>query len=110
MSRRAVVCGASISGLLAARALADTFDSVTVVERDALPEGVGQRPGAPQGNHLHQLLSSGSVFWRSSSLDWQPNCSARALRPSTPAICRRRIWKSAGTPCCGTARWPTPMR
>ncbi|WP_269436213.1 FAD-dependent oxidoreductase [Mycolicibacterium baixiangningiae] len=58
-ARVAVVCGASMAGLLAARVLADAYDSVIVVERDVLPDGVSQRPGVPQGHHLHMLLSSG---------------------------------------------------
>lgn len=55
----AVVCGASMSGLLTARVLADVYSSVIVVERDKLPDGPAQRTGVPQGRHLHQLLSSG---------------------------------------------------
>jgi phytoene dehydrogenase-like protein len=34
LGERAVVLGASMSGLLAARVLADFFQTVTVVERD----------------------------------------------------------------------------
>ena len=34
----AVVLGASMAGLLAARTLAEFFDTVTVVERDPLPD------------------------------------------------------------------------
>lgn len=58
---RAVVCGASIAGLLAARVLSDFYESVTIVERDVLPETVTQRRGVPQGRHLHQLLRPGST-------------------------------------------------
>ncbi|PEG51865.1 2-polyprenyl-6-methoxyphenol hydroxylase-like oxidoreductase [Mycolicibacterium diernhoferi] len=82
-----MVCGASISGLLAARALADTFDSVTVVERDALPEGVGQRPGAPQGNHLHQLLSSGLRVLE----EFFPGLATELLRKGAPALDTRDL-------------------
>jgi 2-polyprenyl-6-methoxyphenol hydroxylase-like FAD-dependent oxidoreductase len=56
---RAVVLGASISGLLAARVLADHFDQVTVVERDALPDGAAARKGVAQGRHLHGFLAGG---------------------------------------------------
>jgi flavin-dependent dehydrogenase len=45
---RAVVVGASISGLLAARVLAESYRTVTVVDRDALPEGPANRRGVPQ--------------------------------------------------------------
>ena len=58
---RAVVCGASMAGLLAARVLSDFYGSVTIVERDVLPEKVTQRRGVPQGRHLHQLLRPGST-------------------------------------------------
>ncbi|MEU9806798.1 2-polyprenyl-6-methoxyphenol hydroxylase-like oxidoreductase [Mycobacterium sp. NPDC050853] len=64
MSRRghrAVVCGASMAGLLAARVLAEFYEHVTLVERDVLPEKVIQRKGVPQGRHLHQLLNRGST-------------------------------------------------
>ncbi|NOR03854.1 2-polyprenyl-6-methoxyphenol hydroxylase-like oxidoreductase [Mycolicibacterium fortuitum] len=57
--KRAVVLGASMGGLLAARALADFFETVTLVERDVLPDGRDQRRGVPQGRHAHGLLSGG---------------------------------------------------
>lgn len=56
--RRAVVIGASIAGLLAARVLADSFDRVVLVERDDSP-GTGWRRGAPQSRHLHGLMERG---------------------------------------------------
>lgn len=56
---RAVVVGGSIAGLLAARVLADHFDHVVVVERDAYPRSPAPRPGVPQAPHLHALLVRG---------------------------------------------------
>ena len=56
----AVVLGASMSGLLAARVLADAYEHVTVVDRDVLPEGEHDRKGVPQGRHAHALLASGA--------------------------------------------------
>jgi 2-polyprenyl-6-methoxyphenol hydroxylase-like FAD-dependent oxidoreductase len=56
----AVVLGASMGGLLAARVLADLYDSVTVVERDVLPDGTANRRGVPQGRHVHALLGRGA--------------------------------------------------
>ena len=53
---RAVVLGASMGGLLAARVLADFYRSVTVVERDCLPDEPANRRGVPQGKHPHALL------------------------------------------------------
>jgi 2-polyprenyl-6-methoxyphenol hydroxylase-like FAD-dependent oxidoreductase len=55
----AVVIGGSMAGLLAARVLAGHVERVTVVERDALPDGVEQRKGVPQGRQLHVLLPRG---------------------------------------------------
>lgn len=55
----AVVIGASIAGLCAAKALATRFDQVTIVERDTLPDQVAARKGLPQANHVHVLLASG---------------------------------------------------
>lgn len=55
----AVVIGASIGGLLAARALANHFQSVTVLERDHFPADDIPRKGVPQGRHAHGLLARG---------------------------------------------------
>jgi 2-polyprenyl-6-methoxyphenol hydroxylase-like FAD-dependent oxidoreductase len=56
---RAVVLGAGMAGLLAARVLADAYAQVTVIDRDQLPEGSAQRRGVPQGHHIHALLARG---------------------------------------------------
>ena len=56
---QAVVLGASIAGLLAARVLADLFDTVVVIERDPLPVKPEQRRGVPQGKQIHGLLTGG---------------------------------------------------
>src|SRR5246500_3388005 len=60
LGERAVVLGASMGGLLAARVLADFFETVTVVERDVLPEGPAIGRGVPQGRHVHVLLARGA--------------------------------------------------
>jgi len=59
IGERAVVIGAGIGGLTAARALADAFETVTIVERDELPEGTAARRAVPQGRHCHALLPGG---------------------------------------------------
>jgi 2-polyprenyl-6-methoxyphenol hydroxylase-like FAD-dependent oxidoreductase len=56
---RAVVLGASMAGLLAARVLADTYTQVTVIDRDELPEAPMHRRGVPHGRHAHALLARG---------------------------------------------------
>ncbi|HEV2888537.1 MAG TPA: hypothetical protein VGX49_16625, partial [Jatrophihabitans sp.] len=55
----AVVVGASIGGLLAARVLSDCYDRVVVLDRDVLPDHAVARRGVPQGRQLHVLLSRG---------------------------------------------------
>ncbi|MEW9531785.1 NAD(P)/FAD-dependent oxidoreductase [Microbispora sp. NPDC049125] len=55
----AVVLGAGVGGLLAARVLSETFGRVTVIDRDALPEQGVPRRGVPQGHHAHGMLSRG---------------------------------------------------
>ncbi|MGH3737489.1 MAG: FAD-dependent oxidoreductase [Micromonosporaceae bacterium] len=57
----AVVLGAGMGGLLAARVLADAYRRVTVVERDRLPAAPEQRRGVPQGAHGHTLLPGGTA-------------------------------------------------
>jgi 2-polyprenyl-6-methoxyphenol hydroxylase-like FAD-dependent oxidoreductase len=59
MSNRAVVIGAGVGGLVAARALANHFKQVVVLERDILPRDAKSRPGAAQGRHTHVLLGGG---------------------------------------------------
>lgn len=60
MSRqRAIVIGGSMSGMLAARVLADHFAEVVLFDRDAFPQRAENRKGVPQGQHAHALLSSG---------------------------------------------------
>lgn len=61
VGERAVVVGASMAGLLAARVLADGFERVTVLERDSLGDDRTTRRGVPQGRHAHALLESGRV-------------------------------------------------
>jgi 2-polyprenyl-6-methoxyphenol hydroxylase-like FAD-dependent oxidoreductase len=56
----AVVIGASIGGLAAARVLAGRFEKVTILERDALPERPESRKGVPQAKHTHALLAGGA--------------------------------------------------
>jgi 2-polyprenyl-6-methoxyphenol hydroxylase-like FAD-dependent oxidoreductase len=56
----AVVLGASLAGLLAARVLSDAYERVTVVERDVLPNKPENRRGVPQGRHAHMLLPRGA--------------------------------------------------
>jgi 2-polyprenyl-6-methoxyphenol hydroxylase-like FAD-dependent oxidoreductase len=58
---RAIVIGASIAGLCAARVLSDFYDRVTVFERDELPSTPVNRAAVPQGRHVHLLMARGAV-------------------------------------------------
>jgi 2-polyprenyl-6-methoxyphenol hydroxylase-like FAD-dependent oxidoreductase len=59
LGAHAVVLGAGMGGLLAARVLADHFERITVVERDLLPDEARPRRGVPQAPHVHLLLPRG---------------------------------------------------
>jgi 2-polyprenyl-6-methoxyphenol hydroxylase-like FAD-dependent oxidoreductase len=57
--KQAVVIGAGMGGLAAAKAVAPHFEKVIVFDRDALPDAPEQRPGTPQARHTHGLLPGG---------------------------------------------------
>src|SRR5277367_3069041 len=57
--KQAVVIGAGIGGLAAAKAVAPHFEKVIVFDRDALPDAPEPRPGTPQSRHTHGLLPGG---------------------------------------------------
>jgi 2-polyprenyl-6-methoxyphenol hydroxylase-like FAD-dependent oxidoreductase len=56
---RAIVLGGSISGILAARVLSESYETVTIFDRDVLPTEAVNRRGAPHGAHTHALLARG---------------------------------------------------
>jgi 2-polyprenyl-6-methoxyphenol hydroxylase-like FAD-dependent oxidoreductase len=59
IGKQALIVGAGMGGLTAARVLADYFERVLVLERDALPGHAQDRAGTPQGKHVHALLAGG---------------------------------------------------
>ncbi|WP_162958374.1 FAD-dependent monooxygenase [Nocardia yunnanensis] len=59
IGEHAVVLGAGMGGLLAARVLSEFYSRVTVIERDELPVDGQARKGVPQGRHVHGLLPRG---------------------------------------------------
>ncbi len=59
IGKHAVVVGAGMGGLAAARVLADHFEHVVVLERDTLPSDAAHRPGTPQSKHNHAILAGG---------------------------------------------------
>ncbi|MCK9899931.1 FAD-dependent oxidoreductase [Frankia sp. Cpl3] len=99
-SGHAVVIGASLAGILAARVLADSYERVTVLDRDDLP-GVEQRRGAPQGRHLHGLMERGRRIIE----DLFPGLTAELAdlgAPTTEVLIRSRWYLS------GLRVHPTP--
>jgi 2-polyprenyl-6-methoxyphenol hydroxylase-like FAD-dependent oxidoreductase len=59
LGKHAIVVGAGIGGLAAAKALSTYFEKVTVLERDALPAMPEARTGTPQSRQVHVLLRGG---------------------------------------------------
>ena len=57
--QHAIVIGAGMGGLTAAKALSPYFDKVTVLERDALPATAEPRIGTPHCRQVHVLLRGG---------------------------------------------------
>jgi 2-polyprenyl-6-methoxyphenol hydroxylase-like FAD-dependent oxidoreductase len=83
----AIVIGASMAGLLAARVLSESYDRVTVLDRDRLPEGlIEHRRAVPQGRHAHGLQLGGQVALEQllpGFRDETMAAGAPALRPGT---------------------------
>jgi len=73
----AVVIGASIAGLLAARVLSEHFERVTIVERDTLADDPQVRRGVPQGRHIHALLARGEQIMSELFPDLVPTLVSR---------------------------------
>jgi 2-polyprenyl-6-methoxyphenol hydroxylase-like FAD-dependent oxidoreductase len=57
--KQAVVIGAGMGGLAAAKAVAPHFEKVIVFDRDALPDVPRPRLGTPQARQTHNLLAGG---------------------------------------------------
>lgn len=77
----ALVIGASMAGLLAARVLADHYRAVTIIDRDELAASDGPRGGVPQGRHAHGLLASG----RQTLESYFPGLIAELIAAGAPA-------------------------
>jgi 2-polyprenyl-6-methoxyphenol hydroxylase-like FAD-dependent oxidoreductase len=90
----AVVAGASMAGLLAARVLADHFERVTLLDRDQLPRQAEARKGVPQARHVHILLRRGCAILE----DLFPGLTEELLRAGAQRVAsgRELAWYHAG--------------
>ncbi|CAN3127819.1 Protein Rv3254 [Mycobacterium sp. smrl_JER01] len=64
-AKHAIVIGASLGGLCAARVLSHLYRQVTVYDRDHLPDGPAHRPAVPQSRHVHLLMARGAQEFES---------------------------------------------
>lgn len=64
-AKHAIVIGASLGGLCAARVLSEVCDRVTVFDRDHLPDVPAHRPAVPQSRHVHLLMARGAQEFES---------------------------------------------
>jgi len=91
--QHAVVIGASMAGLLAARVLSDHFEQVTIIERDWPSEQIEPRKGVPQGRHVHILLMQGELILRDLFPDLYPTL---AQEGAVPVASDEVQWYDAG--------------
>ena len=93
LQRPRVLIGASMGGLLAARALSDFYAVVTVLERDTFPRSDIPRKGVPLGRQAHSLLVCGRIapganhHLNSSINAFQP-CTSLPIHSTTPSAAR----------------------
>jgi 2-polyprenyl-6-methoxyphenol hydroxylase-like FAD-dependent oxidoreductase len=79
---QAIVIGGSMAGLLAARALSDHFDQVTLLDRDQFPTTPALRSGVPQAKHVHILLLRGATILE----DYFPGFHAELVAAGVPEV------------------------
>lgn len=72
----AIVIGAGMAGLCAARVLADAFTKVTVIDQDPLPSTPTGRRGVPQDSQPHVIQEAG----RATLEDFFPGFCEKLLR------------------------------
>lgn len=92
----AIVLGASIAGLAAARVLSESFAKVTVFDRDELPTRPEPRRGVPQSAHSHGLLARGRQVLEELFDDFVPEMTALGAIPLD--VQRDALWVNDGVP------------
>ena len=86
MNQHGVVIGGGIGGLLAAHAIADRFERVTVLERyryptDAISSAPAARRGVPQSRCLHLLMAAGAAAFDEMMPGWRTEAAALGAVP-----------------------------
>lgn len=99
LGAHAVVVGASMGGMLAARALADFFERVTIIERDTLPPMGEHRKGVPQGRHTHALLPGGRAILEGFFPGLTENLVALGVPPINNPLVEFRWYDHGGYHC-----------
>lgn len=94
VGERAVVVGASMAGLCAARVLAPRFGEVVVLDRDDLPNSPGPRSRVPQDRHPHLLLRAGARILQ----EWFPGLIGELEDAGAVDIdlCADFVWYQSG--------------
>jgi 2-polyprenyl-6-methoxyphenol hydroxylase-like FAD-dependent oxidoreductase len=94
LGERAVVVGASMAGLFAARVLSEGFSEVVVIDRDDLPDRAEPRTRVPQGRHPHLLLTAGTRLLEG----WFPGIVAELEAAGAVEIdlCADFLWHQGG--------------
>lgn len=106
----AVVMGASMGGLLAARVLADFYRTVTIVERDVLPADPVNRRGVPQGRRGHGLLTRGSQILSELFPGFLDELVADGVAIWNDGDLAKMWWSFGGHRLAGNGRAPDPGR
>jgi 2-polyprenyl-6-methoxyphenol hydroxylase-like FAD-dependent oxidoreductase len=84
----AIVVGASVAGLLAARVLSELVDDVVILERERLVDAPLPRGHVPQGRHLHLLLTAGLDLL----IEWFPGIDDELERMGAVRVDGTRAW------------------
>lgn len=105
----AIVLGASIAGLLAARVLAGHFRCVTLIERDSLPATPEARRGVPQGAHTHGVLAAGVEVLERRFPGLTANLVEVGVRAGDPGLIGQYIVQGCRVRKCSTGLGGLPV-
>jgi 2-polyprenyl-6-methoxyphenol hydroxylase-like FAD-dependent oxidoreductase len=86
LGKHAIVVGAGIGGLAAAKALSTYFEKVTVLERDALSDGPEARIGTPQARQVLFCSKAASTRSSNSFPGWKRSSKVRARSVPGPVL------------------------